>query len=236
MTRPRSSFAAGGAVAVTALGAAALGAIPWIAGTFTVVEPGLARLALFVGAGSGIIAIGTATFARRVHPALRSTALALGLLTAASSPAFVALMANPPPAEPRTAGRPTTAGATAGTDRLRVLQLNAYHGYPDSEGRLLPPTGDADRLGRAKRLEAAIARLRPDIVVLQEAWCTVTEGCLADRLAGAGGFHAVYARATGRCDGWASRKGRRSSAGCPSPIPGCGRSAPIATPSSAGSR
>ena len=78
-----------------------------------------------------------------------------------------------------------------------MLQLNAWHGYPDPEGRLLPPVDAAGRLGRADRLATAISRLRPDVVVLQEAWCTATEGCLADRLANDLDLHAVYARANG---------------------------------------
>lgn len=197
MTRPRSSFAAATAVSATGLAAVALGSLPWIAGTMVVVEPGAARLALAAAALSGIASIGVAALARRAHPALRGTVLTLGLLAAASSPVFVALLAHQQPADPRPAGGPARAESTATTDRLRVLQLNAYHGYPDSEGRLLLPAAASDRLERADRLAAAIARLRPDIVVLQEAWCTVAEGCLADRLAGDLDLHAVYARANG---------------------------------------
>ena len=197
MTRPRSSFAAATAASAAGLAAVALGSAPWIAGRIVVVEPGAARLALAAAALSGIASIGVAALARRAHPALRGTVLSLGLLAAASSAAFVALLAQQQPAEPRQAGGPASAESTATTDRLRVLQLNAYHGYPDSEGRLLQPAADSDRLERADRLTAAIARLRPDIVVLQEAWCTVGEGCLADRLAEDLDLHAVYARANG---------------------------------------
>ena len=197
MTRPRSSFAAATAASATGLAAVALGSAPWIAGTIVVVEPGAARLALLAAALSGIAAIGVAALARRANPALRVTVLTLGLLAAASSPAFVALLAHQQPPEPRPAGGPARAGSTTPTDRLRVLQLNAYHGYPDTEGRILQPAAASDRLERADRLAATIARLRPDIVVLQEAWCTVAEGCLADRLAGDLDLHAVYARANG---------------------------------------
>ncbi len=197
MSRPRSSFAAAAAVFAAGLVAAALGAIPWIAGAFTVVEPGAARLGLAAAAVGGIVAIGAAALARRAHPAPRVAVLGLGLLAAASSYAFVALLARQQPADPRLAGDAEEAGSTIGTDRLRVLQLNAYHGYPDGEGRLLPPAGASGRLERAERLEAAVARLRPDVVVLQEAWCMVAEGCLADRLAEALDLRAVYARANG---------------------------------------
>lgn len=197
MTRPRPSFAAATATSAAGLAAVALGSAPWIAGTIVVVEPGAARLALLAAALGGISSIGVAALARRAHPALRGTVLSLGLLAAASSPAFMALLARQQPSEPRLVGGPAKAEPTTGTDRLRVLQLNAYHGYPDGEGRLLPPAAASNRLERADRLAAAIARLRPDIVVLQEAWCTVTEGCLADRLAEDLDLYAVYARANG---------------------------------------
>ena len=162
-----------------------------------VVEPDLARRALFAAALGGIVSIGVAASARRVHPALRGTVLSLGLLAVGSSPAFVTLMARQQPAEPRLVAGPPETESTTGTDRLRVLQLNAYHGYPDHEGCLLPPAAASDRLERADLLADTIARLRPDVIVLQEAWCTVVEGCLADRLAEALDLHAVYARANG---------------------------------------
>ena len=103
MTRPRSSFAAATAASATGLAAVALGSAPWIAGTIVVVEPGAARLALAAAALSGIASIGVAALARRAHPALRGTVLTLGLLAAASGPAFVALLAQQQPAEPRQA-------------------------------------------------------------------------------------------------------------------------------------
>ncbi len=166
-----------------------------------VVQPHLARRALFAAALGGIVAIAAAAFAGRAHPAVRVTVLSLGLLAASSSPVFVALLARQPPAEPRAAGGSAPAGSSAATDRLRILQLNAYHGYPDREGGLAGLSAGApaasDRLERANRLASAINRLRPDVVVLQEAWCTVTEGCLADRLAEDLELHAVYARANG---------------------------------------
>ncbi len=187
-----------------------------------VVQPDLARRALFAAALGGIVAIGAAALAGRAHPAVRVTALGLGLLAASSSPAFVALLARQPPAEPRAAGGAAPAGSSAATDRLRILQLNAYHGYPDREGGLAglsagdPADGRrrmkamrevvrrhsgapaaSDRVERADRLASAINRLRPDVVVLQEAWCTVTEGCLVDQLAEDLELHAVYARANG---------------------------------------
>jgi len=200
VTRPRSSLAAV-IVSAAGLAAVALGTAPWIAGSVMVVQPDLARRALVAAALGGIVAIGAAALAGRAHPAVRVTVLSLGLLAASSSPAFMALLARQPPAEPRAAGGSAPAGSSAATDRLRILQLNAYHGYPDRERGLAGLSAGApaasDRLERADRLASAINRLRPDVVVLQEAWCTVTEGCLVDRLAEDLELHAVYARANG---------------------------------------
>ncbi|MXW01129.1 MAG: serine hydrolase [Holophagales bacterium] len=192
MTRTSSTFLAIGAGAL----AGAAGPLPWIAGSFTVVQPGLAKWLLGAAAVAGTAAVLAAIVCRQSHPAARVAVLLTGLLTTASSPTFVALLARQAPAEPRLAGvRPTAATPT--TARLRVLQLNAFHGYPDPEGRLVVPGRPSDRLRRAGHLATEVSRLQPDVVVLQEAWCAVDEGCLADYLAGELGFHAVYARANG---------------------------------------
>lgn len=192
MTRTSSTFAAIGAGAI----AGAAGPLPWIAGAFTVIQPELAKWLLGAAAVGGTTAVLAALVCRQGHPAVRVAVLLTGLLAAASSPAFIALFARQPPAEPRLAGVAPTAAAPA-TDRLRALQLNALHGYPDSEGRLVVQERPSDRLRRAEQLAAEVSRLQPDVVVLQEAWCAVGEGCLADRLARKLGFHAVYARANG---------------------------------------
>lgn len=196
MTSPSSTFLA----AAATLAAVVLGSLPWMAGRFVVVEPGAARLLLIAAALGGLAAVATAALARKGHWAVRVAALTLGLLGAASSPSFVAFLAGQQPPAPRTGGvaapEPSTA-TDARTDRLRLLQLNVHHDYPDSEGRLLRPATASDRLQRADRLATAISRLRPDLVVLQEAWCVVDDGCLADRLARDLGLHTVYARANG---------------------------------------
>lgn len=190
MTRTSSTFAAIGAGAL----AGAAGTLPWIAGSFTVVQPGLAKWLLGAAAVGGTAALLAAIVCRQSHPAARVAVLLTGLLAAASSPTFIALLARQPPAEPRLAGTTPTAAAT---DQLRVLQLNAFHGYPDPERRLLVQERPSDRLRRAEHLATEVSRLQPDVVVLQEAWCAVDEGCLADRLARKLRFHAVYARANG---------------------------------------
>lgn len=199
---PRSSLAAVITASAAGLAALALGSAPWMAGTMMVVEPDLARRVLFAAALGGIGAIGATALARPAPQALRGTVLGIGLLAVGSGPAFVALLARQPAAEPRPAGSEAAGSEAAGseaaaTDGLRVLQLNACHGYPDLEGRTQQPAAALDRPERANRLAAEITRLRPDVVVLQEAWCTVTEGCLADRLARDLELHAVYARANG---------------------------------------
>lgn len=192
MTRTSSTLAAIGAGAI----AAAAGPLPWIAGSFTVVQPGLAKWLLGAATVAGTAAVLAAAVCRQGHPAARIAVLLTGLLAAASSPAFVALLARQAPAEPRLAGAAPTA-STPPTARLRVLQLNAFHGYPDAEGRLAVLERPSDRLRRAEHLATEVSRLQPDVVVLQEAWCAVDEGCLADYLARKLGFHAVYARANG---------------------------------------
>ncbi len=193
MTRNLSSFLA----SVAGLIAGVLGSLPWLAGSFTVVQPDLARLLLIAAPAGGAAAVLAAAVLRQGHPAVRVAAGVLGLLAVASSPAFTRILADQAPAEPRAAGvvDSTTAAPTA--DRLRILQLNAWHGYPDPGGRLMVRESPSDRLVRTGRLAAEVSRLQPDVVVLQEAWCTVGEGCLADRLARELGFHAVYARANG---------------------------------------
>lgn len=193
MTRNLSSFLASAAGLI----AGALGSLPWLAGSFTVVQPDLARLLLIAAPAGGAVAALAALVLRQGHPAVRIATGILGLLAVASSPAFTRILADQAPAEPRAAGvvDSTTAAPTA--DRLRILQLNAWHGYPDPGDRLFVQESPSDRSVRAGRLAAEVSRLQPDVVVLQEAWCTVGEGCLADRLAKELGFHAVYARANG---------------------------------------
>ena len=193
MTRNLSSCLASAAGLI----AGALGSLPWLAGSFTVVQPDLARLLLIAAPAGGAAAVLAAIVFRQGHPAVRIATGILGLLAAASSPAFTRILADRAPAEPRAAGGVDSAVAAPTADRLRLLQLNAWHGYPDPDGRLVVRESPSDRSVRADRLAAEVARLQPDVVVLQEAWCAVGEGCLADRLARTLDFHAVYARANG---------------------------------------
>ncbi len=193
MTRTPSSFAA----AAAGFFAGALGALPWLAGSFAVVQPDLARMLLITAPAGGAAALVAAGVLRQGHPAVRAGALVLGLLAVASSPFFTRILASQAPGEPRAAGAADSTDPALVPDRLRILQLNAYHGYPDPEGRLLVQESPSDRMIRSGRLVAEIQRLQPDVIVLQEAWCAAGEGCLADRLAGELDFHGVYARANG---------------------------------------
>lgn len=193
MTRNLSTFLASAAGFI----AGTFGSLPWLAGSFTVVQPELARLLLIAAPAAGAAAVLAVLVLRQGHTAVRIATGIFGLLAVASSPAFTRNLADQAPAEPRAAGGVASATAAPTADRLRILQLNAWHGYPDPGGRLVVQESPSDRLVRAGRLAAEVSRLQPDVVVLQEAWCTVGEGCLADRLARELGFHAVYARANG---------------------------------------
>jgi endonuclease/exonuclease/phosphatase family metal-dependent hydrolase len=71
--------------------------------------------------------------------------------------------------------------------RLRLLDLNVLHGYPDFEQQ-------------EQRFQETIAVIKthdPDILVLQEAWNTGVHGNMAERLGEALGFNYCYARANG---------------------------------------
>jgi endonuclease/exonuclease/phosphatase family metal-dependent hydrolase len=71
--------------------------------------------------------------------------------------------------------------------RIRILTLNALHGYPDF-----------DRQNeRFKETVAEFKRLDADILVLQETWFVSQHGSMAERLAEELRFNYVYARANG---------------------------------------
>ncbi len=193
LTRIRSSILA----AAAGVAAGALGALPWFAGLFIVVEPGLARAFMIAGAAGGAAAVLAAAALRQGHPAVRATVLAVGVLAAASGPVLFHTVADRTPAEPRPAGRTGSAAPAPVPDRLRLLQVSVDHGYPDPGRRLPGRSRPADRRIRADRLAADIRRLGPDVIVLREAWCAVGEGCLVDRLARELGLHTVYAQANG---------------------------------------
>jgi len=73
---------------------------------------------------------------------------------------------------------------------LRLLDFNVLHGYSHFP--------DQDR--RAERSIRAIAALRPDVIVLQEAWHTRRHGDFTTRLAEELGMDSAFARANGNLE------------------------------------
>ena len=75
----------------------------------------------------------------------------------------------------------------AAPERLRLVDMNVYHGYPELR----------DQQARTSRLTAALRALEPTVIVLQEAWSTPRHGDLASHLAAELGMSFAYARANG---------------------------------------
>ena len=73
------------------------------------------------------------------------------------------------------------------TDRIRVIDFNVLHGYPDFE----------DQETRFQDTLAAMRALNPDLLVLQEVWSTHAHGKMAERLGRKLKMNHVYARANG---------------------------------------
>jgi endonuclease/exonuclease/phosphatase family metal-dependent hydrolase len=71
--------------------------------------------------------------------------------------------------------------------RIRVLNLNVLHGFPEFE------THEA----RFQRTVDEFQGIQADIIVLQEAWSTTEHGSMVERLAKALGMNYVFARANG---------------------------------------
>jgi len=120
---------------------------------------------------------------RNLVPTILSGSLALGAAASGSLVAFQVLTNFDAVLTPANEG---DAGADT-PGRLRLVDLNVLHGYPDFR----------DQEGRFRDTLAALKALRPDVLILQEAWDTADNGRMADRLARALGLHHVYARANG---------------------------------------
>src|SRR5262249_28416684 len=71
--------------------------------------------------------------------------------------------------------------------RLRLVDLNVLHGYPDF----------TDHEERFRDTVTALRALGPDILILQEVWHTTAHGNMAERLAAALNLNYVYTRANG---------------------------------------
>jgi CubicO group peptidase (beta-lactamase class C family)/endonuclease/exonuclease/phosphatase family metal-dependent hydrolase len=145
-------------------------------------EPRLAGALLGSAFLFGLALLTASLFVRRWE---RVAAGFFGLVGMAASAAFVFVLAQPPE-EPvelfAGAGSPSTA-----PNRLRVVQLNVLHDYPEF----------ADQDERADLLLKSLREIQADIVVLQEAWRVRQFGDLAEQLADELGLWAAYARSNG---------------------------------------
>jgi endonuclease/exonuclease/phosphatase family metal-dependent hydrolase len=111
--------------------------------------------------------------------------VALGLGAAAAALAFLfAVLSNRE--GPLPVAQLAAEAATPG-ERLRVVDFNVLHGAPNFAGQE----------ARFQDTLAAFRALKPDIIVLQEAWETREHGNMAQRLGEALRFNYVYARANG---------------------------------------
>jgi Endonuclease/Exonuclease/phosphatase family len=159
----------------------------WIAGALGTVRPEILAGLLLVSlaGGTGVLLATIFTTRRSRHRAGAESACVLGVLSLAAGGGFLhrlfAVEEGAVPVETR-----VVAPAEA-PDRLRVVDLNVLHGYPDF----------VDQEQRFRDTLAALRALAPDIVVLQEAWHTSAHGQLADRLGQALNMDHVYARANG---------------------------------------
>ena len=157
----------------------------WNAGRFRILEPELAGGLFAATCGGGLLLFAAAWLAKK---SLRWSMALVSLGVLGSALLFATRLAGDLGGDlvRQTPPGPQTASA-AGAQRLRVLQFNVLHGYP----------GRADFTGRERRLIAAIERLRPDVVVLQEAWRYHGRRDLVDKLGEQLGMSSVYARANG---------------------------------------
>jgi endonuclease/exonuclease/phosphatase family metal-dependent hydrolase len=167
-------------------GATLASAALWLAGPFLPLEPPLHAWLLYGATGLGVAGLASQALGAR---SLAATVLgALGLLLAA---AFFGWFVGPV----RTSGRGIEPAEIAAAPRrpreIRVLSYNVLHGYPRF----------AHQESRLAALGSVLARLEPDLVLLQEAWCTRRHGCLINRLAAERGalhgYHLAYAPVNG---------------------------------------
>jgi endonuclease/exonuclease/phosphatase family metal-dependent hydrolase len=111
--------------------------------------------------------------------------ITLGLGAAASALAFLfVVLSNHEEALPVTRAAPD---GPVRADRVRVVDFNVLFGIPDFEGQ-------EDRF---QDTLAVFRAVRPDVIVLQEAWDTTRHGNVARRLGEALRLNHVYARANG---------------------------------------
>lgn len=156
----------------------------WLVGAWFTPSPVWLGVLLGVAALSGIALMNAGIFIKRgllkkPWPRL------LGFASLVSAGIFVVLVLRneegPLPVVPGNVAAPER------PDKLRVVDFNVLHGYPQF----------TDQEARFRDMLAALTALAPDILVLQEAWHTPAHGNLVERLGKELGFHHVYARANG---------------------------------------
>lgn len=149
----------------------------WSLGALAVPAPWLLRTCLVLALGGGAVTLlgwGAGRLARW-----------LGVASLVAGAGFLFVLF-----QPGLRGLPVVRGAAAPAvplERIRLVDLNVLHGYPDFRQQRL----------RSDHLVAALRALAPDLLVLQEAWIAEGHGDLTARLASELGMGAAFARANG---------------------------------------
>jgi endonuclease/exonuclease/phosphatase family metal-dependent hydrolase len=158
----------------------------WALARFCLPPPALhgSLLALTFLGGVALLLRGAVGLRSRLGKGLLADTV-LGLGAAVSALAFLfAVLSNREEELPVTRVAPDTGNPPA---RIRLVDFNALHGIPGFEGQE----------ARFQDTLAAFRALRPDVIVLQEAWDTARHGNLARRLGEGLRLNHVYARANG---------------------------------------
>lgn len=182
--RARRLFAPAGVAAGAA--STACGAALWLAGQILPFEPPVHAWLLVAGALFGFAGLVLQVLDRWTWAA--GTLAVLGLVLAAG---FLAVLVGPVRLSARVVEPAGAATPPLKPQRLRVVSYNVLHGYPRF----------TDQEARFAALSDELARLDPDVALLQEAWCTRRHGCAINRLAtGRGpfrGYHLAYTPVNG---------------------------------------
>jgi endonuclease/exonuclease/phosphatase family metal-dependent hydrolase len=160
--------------------------VVWNLALWCVPKPGLVGGLLALTGLAGLLLLASACVRLRSGGARAALAdAALGLGAAGAAAAFLlTVLANQ---EEELAVVRRAAEPEATPKRLRLIDFNVLHGFPDFP----------DQERRFQRTLAAIQALEPDILVLQETWDTPVHGNMVQRLGEAMRFNSVYARANG---------------------------------------
>jgi endonuclease/exonuclease/phosphatase family metal-dependent hydrolase len=156
----------------------------WTLGSFANPHPYWFAVLLACGLSGAILGIVIASFGGTdVAQWLRILSGAVGVCVIALIAAFVWLVLTNDDAELPVVNRTAKAAGA----RLRILDLNVLHGFPEFDDQ-------------EKRFQLTIhefRRIDADVIVLQEAWSTTQHGFMAERLARKLGMNFTYARANG---------------------------------------